>query len=78
VQQADDDGRVLDAVYLVEAGGDRLVLVMESLSGSSSNRAPRNPDYSRALTVVLTRLSQLDGVRVDALVDSRHTRVPGD
>lgn len=74
MQLADDDGRVLDAEYLVEADGDHLALIMESRSGSSSSRAPRNPDYNRALTALLTRLGQLDGVLVDALADSRHTQ----
>ena len=47
---------------------------MDSRSGPSGSRPPRNPDYNRALTVLLTRLGQLDAVLVDALVDSRHTQ----
>lgn len=50
----DDSGRGLDAEYLVEPDGDRLALVMESRSGTSRRRAPRNPDYNRALTVLRT------------------------
>jgi Protein NO VEIN, C-terminal len=74
VQLVDDHGRVMDAEYLVEADGGYLALIMESSSGSSSGRAPRNPDYNRALTVLLARLGKLDAVLVDALVDSRHTQ----
>ena len=70
----DDHGRVMDAEYLVEADGGHLALIMESRSGSSSSRAPRNPDYNRALTILLTRLGKLNAVLVDALVDSRHTQ----
>jgi len=43
----------------------------------SGVRAPRNPDYNRALTVLLTRLGALDAVLLDALVDSRKTRQLG-
>ena len=39
----------------------------------SGRRPPRNADYNPALTVLLTRLSILNAVLVDALVDSRHT-----
>ena len=47
---------------------------MESRSGMSGRRAPRNPDYNPALTVLLARLGALNAVLVDALVDSRHTQ----
>src|SRR6266516_3429498 len=47
---------------------------MDSRSGMSGSRPPRNPDYNRALTVLLTRLGRLNAVLVDALVDSRHTQ----
>jgi hypothetical protein len=40
----------------------------------SGTQAPRNPDYNRALTIRVARLSMLNAVLVDALVDSRHTR----
>ena len=70
----DDSGRALDAEYLVEADGGHLALIMESRSGMSGRRAPRNPDYNRALTILLARLGTLNAVLVDALVDSRHTQ----
>ena len=70
----DDHGRVMDAEFLVEADGGHLALIIESRSGSSSGRAARNPDYNRALTILLTRLGKLNAVLVDALVDSRYTQ----
>ncbi len=70
----DDRGRVMDAEYLVEADSGHLALIMESRSGMSGSRAPRNPDYNRSLTILLTRLGKLNAVLVDALVDSRHTQ----
>jgi hypothetical protein len=74
VHLVDDSGRALDAEYLLEADGGHLALIMESRSGMSGRRAPRNPDYNRALTVLLGRLGTLNAVLVDALVDSRHTQ----
>jgi hypothetical protein len=73
----DDQGRALDAEYVVESDGTHLALVFENRSGMSGSRSRRNPDYNRALTVLLTRLGRLDAVLVDALVDSRHTQQLG-
>lgn len=67
----DEHGRVMDAEYLVEADGGHLALIVESRSGMSGRRPPRNPDYNRALSILLARLN---AVLVDALVDSRHTQ----
>ena len=74
MQLVDDHGRVMDAEYLSEADGGHLALIMESRSGMSGRRAPRNPDYNRVLTILLARLGKLNAVLVDALVDSRHTQ----
>jgi len=74
VQLVDDHGRVMDAEYLIEADGGHLAVIMESRSGMSGRRAPRNPDYNRVLTILLARLGKLNAVLVDALVDSRHTQ----
>jgi hypothetical protein len=74
VQLVDDHGNVMDAEYLIEADGGHLALIMESRSGMSGRRAPRNPDYNRVLTILLARLGKLNAVLVDALVDSRHTQ----
>jgi hypothetical protein len=77
VYLVDDRGRILTAEYLVEADGAHLALILESRSGMSGSRPPRNPDYNRALTVLLARLGTLDAVLVDAVVDSRHTHQLG-
>lgn len=69
----DDHGRTMDAEYHVEADNGHLALIMESRSGMSGRRAPRNSDYNRALTLLLARLGTLNAVLIDALVDSRHT-----
>ena len=69
----DDDGRRLDAEYMVEADNDCVALVLGSASGASSSRPARNPQYRPALELLLTRLKQLDAVLEDALVDSAHT-----
>jgi 5-methylcytosine-specific restriction enzyme A len=74
VQLLDDDGRRLDAEYLAEPDGSYIALIMESRSGMSGSRPPRNPDYNQALTVLLARLGQLNALLVDAVVDSRHVR----
>jgi Domain of unknown function (DUF3883) len=74
VHLVDDSGRALDAEYLVEADGVHLALIMESRSGMSGKRTPRNPDYNRTLTVLLARLGALNAILVGALVDSRHTQ----
>jgi hypothetical protein len=73
----DDDGVVMDAEYQVETDGRHLALIMESRSGVSGSRPRRNPDYNRALTVLLSRLASLDAIVVDALVDSRQAREMG-
>ena len=73
----DDHGQSLDAEYRVEADGGQLALILESRSGMSGARPPRNPDYNRAETVLLTRLAALKAVLTDALVDSRYTQQMG-
>jgi hypothetical protein len=72
---SDDDGMVLDAEYHVQPDGDLFALILESRSGGgrAGSSLPRNPDYNRALTILLTRLSRVDAVMADALVDSRRT-----
>jgi 5-methylcytosine-specific restriction enzyme A len=77
VRALDNDGAVLDAEYQVETDDRHLALIMESRSGASGSRPPRNPDYNRALVILLSRLGSLDAVLVDALVDSRQTRELG-
>lgn len=54
----DDQGRAVDAEYHVESDRGHLALIVESRSGMSGTRAPRNPDYNRALTILLARLGR--------------------
>jgi hypothetical protein len=79
MQPLADDGTVLDADYHVEPDGRVLALIFESWSGGgkAGSPPPRNPDYNRALTTLLTRLAQLDAVLVDGVVDSRRTAALG-
>lgn len=77
MQLVDDGGRVLEAEYAVVPDNPYLALVMDSRSGGSGSRQPRNPDYNPALTVLLERLARLDATLVDALVDSQRTRELG-
>ena len=70
----DDHGRAMEAEYHVEADDGHVALIMESCSGMSGRRAPRNTDYNRVLTILLARLRMLNAVLVDALVDSRRTQ----
>jgi Domain of unknown function (DUF3883)/EVE domain len=74
VHLVDERGLAIEAEYHVETDGGHLALILESRSGMSGRRAPRNPDYNRALAILLARLGRLNAVLVDALVDSRHTQ----
>ncbi|WP_412516468.1 DUF3883 domain-containing protein [Actinomadura madurae] len=76
MRAVDDDGRVLDAVYTIETEPDRglLSLVLESGSGASTKRAPRNVDYRPTLRLLLERLKARGAALEDGLVDSRVTR----
>lgn len=73
----DDDGRILDAEYVVEQDKDQLALILSSASGPADGRPARNTDYRPALALLLTRLRDLDAVIQDALVDSRSTQRNG-
>lgn len=77
MQLVDNDGRVLEAEYAIVPDSPYLALVMDSRSGGSGSRQPRNPDYNPALMVLLERLARLDATLVDALVDSQRTRELG-
>lgn len=70
----DGHGQALTAEYSIEDDGGQLALILESRSGMSGARPPRNPDYNRALGILLARLASLDAVLLDALVDSGYTR----
>jgi hypothetical protein len=69
----DDDGGVLDAECSLESEGAAVALIVESTSGRSGTRSPKNPDYMALLGLLLSRLGRLNAVLLDALVDSRTT-----
>ncbi|MEU7928133.1 DUF3883 domain-containing protein [Micromonospora sp. NPDC049107] len=73
VRMTDDDGRVLNAEFVVEADGQGLALVLESAGGQSAAGLTRNSDYTPALELLLARLRSRGAVLVDALVDSKRT-----
>jgi hypothetical protein len=62
-----DDGKLLDADFSIEEGKtdgeagpitNRFDLILESWGGPNpSGRPPRNPDYNRALELLLARLA---------------------
>ncbi|GLZ29564.1 hypothetical protein Lesp02_17540 [Lentzea sp. NBRC 105346] len=67
-----DGGRELLAQYTVVADGGQLALIMESFSGIHGSRPATNPDYRKALTVLLTRLRDRNAVITEGFVDSDH------
>jgi hypothetical protein len=71
----DDRGQVLDAEYSVEPDGDRVSLILESMSGRAQGRPPRNTDYRPALELLLRRLKERGAVVEAAVVDSRRTQL---
>jgi hypothetical protein len=74
VRTRDDLGRVLDAEFTVEIDAGQLAIVLASAGGPSGERPARNPDYRKALDVVLVRLRRLEAVLTEALVDSAETQ----
>jgi hypothetical protein len=73
----DDQGRALEAEYVVETDGAHLAVILETAAACRARGPPRNPDYNRVLAVRLTRLGRPDAVLVDAWVDSRYTQQLG-
>jgi 5-methylcytosine-specific restriction protein A len=68
------DGSELNADFFVERDGDRLAVILESYSGGDHSRPPRNPEYRKALRLMIGRLQGLSATLVDALIDSRDTQ----
>ncbi|MFE9749227.1 hypothetical protein ACFYOT_30320 [Saccharothrix saharensis] len=71
---ADDAGDELNADFSVEPDGEHLAVVLESAGGRTAGGGVRNADYRPGLEVLLGRLSALDALLLDALVDSRQVR----
>ncbi|MFI7440570.1 protein NO VEIN domain-containing protein [Nonomuraea indica] len=69
-----DGGGALDAEFSLGLDGDVLTLTMESASGRSGTRPPKNSQYMHALDLLLARLQKLDAVLLDGYVDSRESR----
>jgi hypothetical protein len=73
VRMTDEDGRVLNAEFVVKAESQGMALVLESAGGHSALGPARNSDYTPALELLLARLRARGAVLVDALVDSKRT-----
>src|SRR5580658_1168935 len=76
MQPTTDNGQVLDANFSIEATGDGFDLIMELWGGPSPNgRFPRNPDYNRALELLLARLGRIEANINRCVLDSRPVQV---
>lgn len=67
----DENEDKLDSKYSIELVEDGFDLIIESWSGSTGGREPRNPDYSKALELHLQRMAELGMVLGDLQVASR-------
>jgi hypothetical protein len=58
------NGRPLDATFSVNQGDapDRFLITIDSGSGASPNRLPRNPDYRKGFAAILARLGAIEAV----------------
>jgi hypothetical protein len=64
----------LDATFAVESDRGRIAIRFESRSGTKGSSHVRNVDYNDGLELLLTRLSDLDAVIDDIVVDSQRVR----
>ena len=69
-----NDGSILDAEFRASLTNSGFDIVLESRGGSTRQRPPRNPDYNKALQLVLERVSRIDATIQIAAVDSARTR----
>jgi hypothetical protein len=69
----DDTGHELDAIFSVQPTSDGAYLILDSRGGPSGGRPPRNPDYGKALELLLHRLGQESAVLTGVEVYSRET-----
>ena len=70
-----DTGQELNANFSVEPTSDGAALFLKSRGGSTGGQPPRNPDYARALELLLHRLGQNSAVLTGIEVYSRETLV---
>jgi hypothetical protein len=72
MQPITDNGQLLDANFLIESTGDGFDLIMDSWGGpNSAGRMARNPDYNRALELLLARLGKIEARVHICVLDSR-------
>lgn len=70
-----NDGSILDAEFRASLTNTGFDIVMKARSGPTAQRPPRNPDYDKALQLVLERVSRINAVIRVAAVDSARTRL---
>jgi hypothetical protein len=71
----DDDGRELDAIFVVQPTASGAYLLLESRGGGEGGpHPPRNADYSSGLELLLVRLGREGAILTDVEVYSRITR----
>lgn len=70
VHLTDSEGRILNANYTVEADSHGLSVILESAGGRTADGGSRNPDYRKALRLLLERLRDRKAVLVRAVIDS--------
>ena len=85
MQPLADDGKLLDAEFSIEAvktdgesapTTNHFDLILESWGGPNPNgRPPRNPDYNRALELLLARLAMTEAKIQICALDSRPVQV---
>jgi 5-methylcytosine-specific restriction protein B len=75
MRAVDDTGAVLNAEFEIEPDQGRLALIMRSASGRSSGSPNgRNPQYNRALELLLSRLRDHGAVLEGGIVDSNRVQ----
>jgi putative restriction endonuclease len=66
-----DKGELVRATFSVASSGDAFEVVLGSRGGTLGTANAVNPEYSKGLRVILSRIGRLHGAVTDALVASR-------
>lgn len=69
----DEEGREIDATFILDAEGAGYSLVMESRGGTKGTSKAKNSQYAQGLTLLIGRLAKLDGSIQDALLETART-----
>jgi hypothetical protein len=69
------DGSPLKSTATISQDGTDWLVVLESRSGGSGGRPPRNPEYDKGLLVLLQRIADADGAIVDATVEPSNGQI---